>query len=234
MLQLLRKDPSLTAKPICQILAWNYENNKDYVDHLRARWKTDYRNGLGPKRPTFHRWQGSAYAPVKVDRASALGSGWVQSNNRNRAFLYKDRLGRLEWWETGKVRIWVRKPANDGKLYHLLSNAFFATRLIIEPRVLKAFVDSVQFVGAHAVFDVGERLPYARIEDFKESNGVIIKTGDLSDPTAIEIEFHRPKWDEQTQERIDALDETIQAFLNAFREPSRPGRLKPSSDRSVV
>jgi hypothetical protein len=115
-----------------------------------------------------------------------------------------------------------------------MANAFSKTLLIRDGRVLGAFIHSVQFVGAHAVFETGERLPYARIEDFKESNGVIIKTGDVSDPTAIEIEFHRPKWDETTQERIDALDETIQAFLNAFREPARPGRLKPGSDVSIV
>jgi len=155
-----------------------------------------------------------------------LGSGWVQSNNRNRAFLYRDRLGRLEWWETGKVRVWVTKPANPGKLSQLMANAFCRTGLVQDGRVLEAFIRSVEFVGAHAVFETGERLPYARIEDFKESNGIVVKTGDVSDPTAIEIEFHRPKWTEEMQE-------IVQAFLNA-REPSRPGRLKPSSDPSVV
>lgn len=174
------------------------------------------------------------YAPVNVDRKTALGAGWVQSKNRNRAFLYKDKLGRLEWFETGKINVWVRKPAGPGRLSQLMANAFFKTMLIRDGMVLGAFIHSVQFKGAHAVFETGERLPYVRVQDFEQSNGVIIKTGDLSDPTSIEIEFHRPKWDEQTQERIDALDETIQRFLNAFREPSRPERLKPSSDRSVV
>ena len=222
--QLLRKDPLLTAMPLCRILGWNYAENQDYVHHLRAQWKADYRNGLGPKCPKYHNWRGSVYAPKIADRGAALVCGWALSGARNRGLIFRDKLGRLEWFETGRINIWVRKPANPGRLSQLMADAFFKTTLIKDARVLEVFIGSVIFQGAHAVYETGERLPYRRIEDFKESNGVVIKTGDLSDPTAIEIEFHRPKWAEEIQGTTEALVDTI-------RRMNDPG--KPSSEKSI-
>ena len=222
--QQLDKNPLLTAMPLCRILEYDYKRSGHYIENLRSAWKAHYRNGLGSKCPKFHHWRGFAYAPVDVDRAAPLECGWALSGARNRGLIFRDKLGRLEWFETGRINIWVRKPANPGRLSQLLSNAFFRTKLITDLRVLEVFIGSVEFGGAHAVYETGERLPYRKIEDFQESNGVIIKTGDLSDPTAIEIEFHRPKWAEEIQGTTEALIDTI-------RRLNDPG--KPGSEKSI-
>jgi hypothetical protein len=34
-----------------------------------------------------------------------LGVGWVSSWARNKWLLWKDRLGRLQWFETGRINL---------------------------------------------------------------------------------------------------------------------------------
>lgn len=153
--------------------------------------------------------------------------GWVQSKARNRALIFKNRLGRLEWFETNRINIWIRKPAGPGKLSQLLSDGFFKTGLIEDPRVLEAFIHSVKFQGAHAVYDLGVTLPYARFEDFKDGNAIVVKMGDRSDPTSVEFEFHRPKWAEE-------MRETMAAFIDTMKKLTEPGAPGPVKKIGVV
>lgn len=218
----LGKNPLLTAKPLCQILQIPFKEHKSYINNLRSQWKANYRNEQGSKCLKFHNWRGWAYAPQAVDRAAALGKGWIQSRGRNRALIFRDRLGRLEWFETGRVNIWIRKIANTGKKAQLLANGFFRTGLIADIRVLKVFIDSVRFHGAHVVVDTGEKLPYAKIDFLKDSLGVVAKIGDLSDPTGLELEFHMPKWAEEAAEDRKAFIEIVKRLFDS--NDSRPGK----------
>jgi hypothetical protein len=61
--KLLEKFPSLKATAICEKLGLDFKQKKKYIDNLRYQWKAHYRNGRGLKRPTFHNWRGSVYAP---------------------------------------------------------------------------------------------------------------------------------------------------------------------------
>jgi hypothetical protein len=180
------------------------------------------KNGRGLYCPTFHNWRGWAYAPKAIDRTVALEKGWVLSKSRNRPFCYKDKLGRLEWFETGRVNIWVRKPAQAGKLKQLLANAFFRYGLIQDIQVFESFADSVRFKGAHAVFDTGERLPYIKSDFLNDSLGVTVKTGDVSHPTGLEIEFHMPKWAEEAKEDRKAFVEVVKRLFDSSE--TRPGK----------
>jgi hypothetical protein len=63
-------------------------------------------------------------------------------------------------------------------------------------------------------------LPYARIEDFRESNGVVVKIGDLSHPTAVEIEFYRPSWGEEMRETVDAFIDSLKKLNGAGKSSS--------------
>jgi hypothetical protein len=230
----LDHNPLLTASVICKVLDLPYKKHADYVHHIKTQWKK-VRFGRGLNCPKFHNWQGSVYLPVDVSREAALSCGWKQTRARNRALLWKDRrLGRLEWFETGRVNIRLRKPADDGRLAQLLANAFFKTDLIHRVEVLEATRKAVRMQGAHAVYETGERLPYRLVSDFRDYNGVVVRMGDASHPAALEIEFHRPKWNEETEETLRTSQETMRAFIDVFREPSRPGRLRPASDVSVV
>ena len=178
VLSLLDKNPLLTAKPLCKLLGLHYKQNGHYIADLRYRWKYHYRNERGSKCSNVHAWRGWCYVPDGLDRAAAVGAGWHRTRARNRWLLWKDRLGRLQWFETDRVNVYVRKPANLGRTYQLVCNGFSFTGLITDMKVLEQVLESVRFKGAHFVFDAKERLPYLVIDLFRKSNGVIIKVGD--------------------------------------------------------
>jgi hypothetical protein len=125
--------------------------------------------------------------------------------------------------------MWLRKPASEGRLAQLLAAAFYRTGLIPLLQVFEQFRKAAWYQGAHAVYEMGEKLPYRRIVDFRESNGVVVTLGDLSHRTAVEIEFYRPTWAEE-------MRETTRAFIDSIKDLKDPGRLKafkPGQDYSV-
>lgn len=91
--------------------------------------------------------------PGSLDRSVALREGWIASKARNKWLLWKDRLGRLQWFETGRVNLYVRRPANLGKAYQLVCNGFSFTGLLTNLEVLEQVLVSVRFKGAHYVFN---------------------------------------------------------------------------------
>jgi hypothetical protein len=146
-------------------------------------------------------------------RTRAVEVGWVETRARNRWLLWKDSLGRLQWFETGRVNLYVRKPANLGKAYQLICNGFSWTGLITDIKVLEAVLASVRFKGAHYVFPTGQRLPRLTIDLFAKSNGVIIKVGDRSHPHAVEVIACYPDWAERNERLLEQLNDTLQQLF---------------------
>ena len=153
VLHLLDKNPLLTAKPLCKLLNLDFKKYKDYVDHIRSAWKTDSKNEQVPKRPIFRNWRGFVYVPEGLSRDHALTAGWTLSRSRNRPLLWKDQLGRLEWFETGRVNIWLRQPASEGRLAQLLAMAFYRTGLIPDIEAFEVFRKSARSKGAQLFFE---------------------------------------------------------------------------------
>jgi len=217
----LDKNPLLTAKPLCKLLGFDYKIYGNYIKNLRFQWKSNYRNERGSK-CSFHGWRGWCFVPSELCsvlyRARAVEVGWVVSRARNRWLLWKDRLGRLQWFETGRVNVYVRKPANLGKAYQLVCNGFFATELITDVKVLERVLASVRFKGAHYVFPTEQRLPRLTIDLFAKSNGITIKVGDASHPNSIEVIVCYPDWMERNERLFEQLNETLKRFL----EPAIP------------
>jgi len=141
----------------------------------------------------------------------------VLTRARNRWLLWKDRLGRLQWFETGRVNLFVRKPANLGKAYQLVCNGFSFTGLVTDIKVLEQVLASVRFKGAHYVFATGQRLPRLTIDLFAKSNGVIIKVGDRSHPHAVEVVACYPDWGERCEAAVQRF---IQVLENLSSGPS--------------
>ena len=79
-------NPSLTAKSLCKSLNLPYSKYWNYVARLRFEWKYYRRSVRGSKR-SIHAWRGWCYVPAGVDRARAVGVGWVLSSARNRWLL---------------------------------------------------------------------------------------------------------------------------------------------------
>ncbi len=200
----LDENPLLTAKSLCKLLDLPYAKYWNYVGRLRCEWKYYHRNEHGSK-CSIHAWRGWCYVPLSIRRDKATQNGWLSSKARNRWFLWKDRLGRLQWFETGRVNLYVRKPASLGKAYQLLCNGFSFTCLITDVRTLETVLAAVRFKGAHYVFEMSQRLPSLVIDLFSKSNGVVIKVGDSSHPNGIEVVTSYPDWAERNERLLEDL-----------------------------
>jgi hypothetical protein len=213
--RLLDKNPLLTGQPICKLLGLPYKEYRNYVTKLRSQWRTLPKNERGSK-CSIHGWRGWCYLPSGVAvgiRSQAVEVGWVETRARNRWLLWKDRLGRLQWFETGRVNLYVRKPANLGKAYQLVCNGFSFTGLVTDIKVLENVLASVRFKGAHYVFSTEQRLPRLTIDLFAKSNGVIIKVGDRSHPHAVEVIACYPDWAERNERLLGQLNDTLKRLI---------------------
>ncbi len=217
---LLDKNPLLRARMICELLHIQYKNYGNYVNKIRSNWKHSYSERQGAKSLSFHNCRFYGFALRDLSRDNPLG--WVRTRARNRMFIWRDLIGRLEWFESGRINGWVRKPASKGRVLQLLANAFFKTSLVTDINVFHQWANSFNLKGAHVVYDVGQSLPYSRIELLKDSNGVIVTTGDRSHPTGIEIQFCYPDW----LERLELLQQqnikSIEQFSGLLKELSSP------------
>ncbi|MCJ7424703.1 hypothetical protein MUP01_10625 [Candidatus Bathyarchaeota archaeon] len=143
--------------------------------------------------------------PVETD-------GWVTTRARNRMLLFKNGLGRMELFETGRVNLYVRKPATQGKAYQLFCDGFFKTQVISDVKVLEACLKSIRFKSAHFVFETKQRLPPLTIRLFDESNGVTVKVGDRSHPNSVEVVAGFMDWAERLERKFDGLFEVKAGF----------------------
>jgi hypothetical protein len=213
----LKEDKDISPKTICAKLGLDYKVYGHSVRTYKCQWKRQY----GVKLPndslnlTFHRWSGWIYVPKGVDRKGALGLGdgktvWMATNAKNRMYVFDARsrgLGRLEWFEplrgttenAGRVNIFVKKPAHIGKLKQLLANAYVKSNIIFDLNYFDKWVDTARLKGGHAVKDLGVPLPYSKTEFLKDGLGVVVKTGDQSHPSSLEIEFFYPDWAEKNE-----------------------------------
>jgi len=221
---LLDRNPLLTASNLCKLLDLPYKKYRSYIYRLKYEWKSNHKNEHGSK-CSSHGWRGWCFVPCDLNcriRSEAVKAGWVKSKARNRWLLWKDRLGRLQWFETGRVNLYVRKPANLGKAYQLVCNGFSFTGLITDLKVLERVLASVRFKGAHYVFPTEERLPRLTIDLFAKSNGIIIKVGDASHPNGIEVIAYYPDWAERNERLFEQLNKTLKQLL----EPAKPKKFE--------
>lgn len=244
---ILHKYPYIKPLEICKILGINYRQRAHTVRSYKYEWKKSQlkiRHGLNCL--NFHAVKIFGYGLRGLDRRkksvneAAVSKGWVQTRMRNRALLWVDPLGRILWFETGRIVGQVKKPVNKGKILQLLANAFCWTGLIKDITVFEKWADSFRLKGAHLVYDTGEPLPYARISLLKESNGIIVKTGDKTHPTSIEIEFVYPDWLERlellTSQNIKVIEaNTKQAvqFNEFLKDLSKPKPLSKRDDMVI-
>jgi len=225
--KLLKKNPLLKAKSLCKLLDLPYSKYKSYMDNIRHEWKSSLQFGLGSKPDSFHHARAWVYVDrLNLNRQDALERGWIQSRNRNRALIWKDPLGRIEWFETGRCNIYVKAPPLKGRLWQLFCNAFSFTGLIDSMQILEKMLKAIRTKGATAVWETGSRLPYISIDLFRLSNGIKIKMGDLSHPSGIEVEFAYPDWAEKNERLLGEI------FRLMKGEP--PSRLKPEDKESYV
>jgi len=200
----LEKNPLLTAKKLCILIGLDYSKYANYVNKVKSNWKYYHKNRQGSICPSdVHCWRGFAYVPCGLK----VGEGWNLTRARNRMLLFRNGLGRMELFETGRVNLFVRKPASLGKAYQLFCDGFFKTQAITDVKVLEACLKGLRFKSAHAVFETKQRLPQLTIGLFDASNGITIKVGDRSHQNSVEVVFSFMDWAERLERKFDSLTE---------------------------
>lgn len=246
--KLLDKNHILSPLNLCKLLSLDHVQHGATIRQYRAAWKREYKKRQALNSLSFHRARGWIRA-LKMEsfrfgaegsreRAVMIQAGWrAARNSRNGMVYFVDKfLGRLEWFgSTGRINVWLKKPATKGKLKQLLANGFLKTERIKDVDVFDLWANSARFKGAHVTLDLGEKLPYGKIDFLKDSLGVVAKTGDLSHPTCLELEYCYPDWMEKNErllelskEAIKLNSEQIQQFTSMMREFSNPKGLKRS------
>lgn len=221
---LFMKYGNLKPKDACRMLKVPL-TKASLLRNYKAAWKRNYLFGLGSKlqrKPDgFHKARGWVFVDrLNLSVEKALQSGWIQSKNRNKVLIFKDPKGRIEWHrKSGRVNIHIRQPppATKGRVYQLFCNGFSMTGLIDSMQVLTVVLESIRLKGATAVWDLGVKVPYFVIDLFKMSNGVVIKGGDLSHPTGIEVEFCLPDFQEKAEAQLSRNTQIIEEFIKLLR-----------------
>jgi hypothetical protein len=221
----LKENPLLTPKDLAQLCDLPYKQYRNYITKERSNWKYYHENDSGSKCSESHRcrYRGKVLGS-EVNRVTALERGWVKSKAKNRFLIFKCALGRAVWYETGRLRLFVRKPANEAKAKTLFCEAFFKNYLITDLKILDICLARIAVKGAHSVFPTKERLPNVVIDSFVDSHGVLIKIGDRSHPNSVEVIW-------EVTNRQEKLEEQVNFVYDVFQQVSPKGELnKPKSD----
>jgi len=227
--KLLDKHPTLRAKKICQLLHLNYNDKKKSVTNIRSDWFHSPRFERGSKPSSSHRYHGWVYVPKCLNRREdpkvtdrAVECGWIQTMSKNRYLLWKDPLGHMKWYETGRVNINLRKPANNkGKALQLVANGFYGNGMIFDIRHFEAMAKTYGFKGQHYVYDTKQELPYMIIKDFQDV-GFVIKIGDLTHKCAVEIIYEFPDHAERSEKLQKRTNKVLEDFATTMERVFTP------------
>lgn len=217
----LDENPLLSPKELAKLLDLPYKQYRNYITKERSNWKYYHESERGSKCSSFHCYK----AKVRMDKGLSdelrgklhfgapglfVGFGWRLSKSRNRFLEWRGRYGRVVWFETGSVRLFVKKPGNLGKAKQLFCDAFISTGLLTDLRVFSPILDKISPKSCHFTYETPMRLPMVTIADFAESHGITIKVGDRSHPNAVEViaEFTRKQ---------DEIEEKVSYVFDAFR-----------------
>jgi hypothetical protein len=194
--KLLDENPLLTAKMLAKLMNLPYKQYRQTLTNYRSFWVYNHESEQGSKCSSLHCFK----AKVKLDLVVSQGLrgvvdsgfevggfGWVLSKARNRFLVWRNRLGRVVWFESGTVTLHVKRPGNLGKAKQLFCDAFVNTGLLTDVSVLNPVLERIRPKSGHFPYNSEERLPYMVIRDFEESHGIVIKLGDRTHPNAVEV-----------------------------------------------
>jgi hypothetical protein len=221
--KLLDKNPLLKPKQICELLGETYAKRGEVVTQYKKQWKKEYKSQRGLIRSypdELHHVFYKGKLPSEVVKAILqimtlnlpnAYEGWKRSRAKNRYWIFRNKLGRIRFFENGTVELWIRKPASAGKAKGLFTQAFVWTRLIDSIQVCDDFYKTLMR-RFHATFDYGKRVGYMRITAFKETHGFEFVSGDKTHPTSAEFMF-------EYHAEVDSarrLFEQMQSFFEQF------------------
>lgn len=234
----LEENPLLSPKDLASLLNLPYKQYRNYITKERSNWKYYHESERGSKCSSFHCYK----AKVRLDGVlngelrgklsfgcvgAFVGFGWRLSRARNRFLDWRGKLGRVVWFETGSVRLFVKKPGNLGRAKQLFCDAFINTGLLTDVAVFNPVLDRISPKSCHFPYETPVRLPSLTITDFAESHGIVIKVGDRSHPNAIEViaEFTAKQ---------DELEQKVSYVFEAFQNVNGKSSVKGQDEKLVL
>lgn len=216
--KLLDKDPLLKPKKICKLLDLNYKERGAVVTQYKKQWKKEYASQRGLIRSCPDDVHNAFYKGKLVGVDGLIGrlrrenfSVWKLSRAKNRYWIFKSKLGRVRFFETGTVELWVRKPASGGKAMQLFSHAFTWTKLVDSISAVEAFQKTLMR-KMHTLFDYGQRVPYMKVTAFQGTHKFTYVSGDKSHPTCAEFMFEYHAEVDSARRLFDQMQSFFEQF----------------------
>ena len=215
------KNPYTTAKKICVIHQFDYQQHGNYVNRLLSEFRSYTDLGL-PQEPlrlehrTFE-WENIArvYGGFLGDKNDEMSfdvwqAGWRWSRNRNEMWFFNDDFGSVHWYKEGKVLLYLKGELKLAKVKELFCKAFSFMKQ--DQEFFRKYLDvPLREVYRKWIFEMGKPVPKFDIRTFERSHGLRIFT-DLSHPTSVHVGEAKPFWlDEQRQANAE-LKGTIGEF----------------------
>jgi hypothetical protein len=208
----LDENPLNTAKKLAVLLKLPYRQYRGYLNKLRYEWKYYHQNERGSKCSLFHCYKAIVVFKLEELPRRVVVGRWVVSRARNRFYVWKGRLGRVVWFGTGRVLLFVKRPGNLGRAKQLFCDAFVGEGLLTDTRVICGVVDRIRPKSCHFPYETSERLPRFEIRDFVESHGILIKVGDRSHPNAVEVIAEFTDLNERVSEALENFGKFFEGF----------------------
>ncbi len=182
------QNPKIKAKQVCSVYNISYKEHGQTINNYLSEFRSNLKNGHIPSEPKnsphCRKWVWNKVLFNDNRKSEALCNGWKQSKNRNRMLVFRNGLGSVQWFETGTVNVFPKGSSKLADAKTLLCRAFSW----LDPMELSSLCDgSFREVGKHWVFDVGVDLPKFKLDSFKKTHGLTIKS-DGSHPGKLEVE----------------------------------------------
>ena len=230
--------PNISIRELCIFLTIDYQYYKETMASYRWEWRKAKSIMNKAHKAETHKARAFCFALKSFSRELALNVNWIKSKGRNAELNWKSNpsYGRIRWFQNGRIIIHVKKPQTMARVKRLLCFAFFGTGLIHDPKLLNPFLDKVHWLGASDVFKTGSsrKLPYTKIDKYKESHGIKIRMGDSSHPYDLEVDWVHPDWLGRLELMQQHNIKTIEDFNKFLKDLCKPKRKSPSADRMVV
>lgn len=248
--KLLDENPLLSFAALRQKLRKaNITLKNQTIRNYMSQWRLYSRKGAVPR---FHFGLGQLKSTFDACLWEAAPFyGWKVSRNKNRERLWFESNITLGWHRNGTVVFRFRGFKPQGHLLGVFSHAFWRVLLSTWKTEREAadclqalFKERYRQITRHSTYETGQPLPRTIIRDRENSHGEIIKLGDGSDPTRVEIEEREPFWlsklDEtmdlhvrHLEERVDSLAAEMHKLVSVLRELTQPTGLQDSRSKNL-
>ena len=214
---LFSKNPNIKAKKACEVYYLSYKDKGQTVNNYLSKFRSNLKDGYIPSEPInsphCRNWVWNKVVFSDERKSEALSNGWKQSRNRNRMLMFRDKLGSVQWFETGTANVMPKGSSRLADAKSLLCRAFSWLDVMELSRLCEG---SIREVSRHWVFDVGVNLPRFKLEFFKKTHGLTIRS-DGSHPGKIEVEETVPLYLQETNRTLQETNKTLNLFAENIR-----------------